>query len=261
MHDTIPHKFRVRQGRNHAKHALLLPEFQVRLKPDQVVKRTGFILAAKLQHSPRPVPGAGVPQPNRLHRAETKRIFPAARHYLNRHAAFVNFRVRSVEPAERRALRSEQFPIKRLILLPVHRAVQIGVVFPPAVTGRSKNVLPVKTFRSDNRSGRVVKSEASAAGRGNFLGKEIGRQRSCGNNAAIRQRRDFFRMDVNQRVGTDFFRHSRGEGIAVDGKSAPGRYPAAAGTRNKKGTKAAHLFFQQACGAFQTLCFQRIGTH
>ena len=66
VHHAVAHELRVAQARNHAEHALLLGEFQIRLKPDEVEKRFFRILRAKLHDGPRAVPGTRVAQADRL---------------------------------------------------------------------------------------------------------------------------------------------------------------------------------------------------
>ena len=207
MHHAVAQKFRIFQRRNHRKNALLLAEFQVGLKANEVVHRPLRILLTQLKHRPRPVPGARITQANRLERAETHRIRPAGSHHLDGHAPLVNATL-FVKRMKLCALGVEQRLIKRFIFRFVHRAVDIVVLPAPAIAGLGKSMIQIDTVRADNRRSRVIKTQALSA-----QGKDIPRKRIGGkrpgrhNRNSLRwDRRHLPMFNLDALMGADFFR-------------------------------------------------------
>ena len=71
VHDAVTDELCVFKSRYHRKNPLLLRKFEVRLKADEIIKRSAFVFLAKLKNSPRSVAGFRVTKADGFHRAET----------------------------------------------------------------------------------------------------------------------------------------------------------------------------------------------
>ena len=83
-------------------------------------------------------------------------------HDFNGHAALVDLRVHHVKIVNGRALRGDKRFIKRIVLLFVHRAVDV-IVVALIVAGGCEAVLHIKAFTRDDRCGGIEKAERTAA--------------------------------------------------------------------------------------------------
>ena len=109
---------------NQTKNSLLLSPAQVGLKTDKVVKRAFGVVLPDLHDGVGTLSRAGIVQPDGTQRAETKRVAPARGDDFDRHAAFEVFRL-PFEIMQRYPFGRDQSLVKRLILLFVHRAVDV----------------------------------------------------------------------------------------------------------------------------------------
>ena len=113
------------QAGNHAEDSLLIGELQVILKSHDVIARLHQIFLAKLDYSIRHTVGARINKPHGAHRSETERVATAACEFLDRQARLEVIRFFEVMNGD--TLGGHHRVIKRVILLRVHRTVQIIV--------------------------------------------------------------------------------------------------------------------------------------
>ena len=135
MHHAVAQKFRVFQRGNHGKHPLLLGEFQIRLKPDQVVRCARNVLLAQLQNGVRAL-SVLIVQPHGLEHAEAQRIPAARRHDLDGHAPLEDLAL--FELVRHRTLGGNERVDERLVLLLIHRAVDVIALALAVTVGRER---------------------------------------------------------------------------------------------------------------------------
>jgi len=257
VHDAIPHKLRVAKRGNHAEHTLLLTEFQIGLKADQIEQPPVAIFPPELNICPRTVTGARIPQSHRFERAKTDGIGTALCHDLDRHTPFVHVRA-AVKIVQRRTLGGDQRRIERFILLLVHRAVEV-IFLPAAFVARGIECFrAINTFGGDDRSCRVKKAEPAAADRPNLFGQcAIGQRPGRKNGKFIfRQPGKLLTANGNHRMPADFFGNQRGKLFPVHGESSSCRNTVLLCGRHQQRTEQLHFRLQQTGGAFGSLRLQ-----
>ena len=148
------------------------------------------------------------------------------------------------------ALGADKRIIERLVFLLAERAVYIVVVTSALIARLGKGSAHVKTVGGDNRCRRVIEAQMPRTDTFNFRGQSVRCQRTCGDNdlAVRRYIGKLLALELNERVGGDFFSHERGKLFSVNRQSA------ACGNRrflcalNAQGTEKLHLCLESACG-------------
>src|SRR4029079_9674073 len=93
MDPAKPGELSLFEARDGAEDSHLLAVLQLGLEPDHVPQRAERIVLAQLDDGVGPAAGARVVEADALHGAVAKRLRPALRHDLDRHAAFEIWRV------------------------------------------------------------------------------------------------------------------------------------------------------------------------
>ena len=206
MHNSVPHKLCVFKSGNHGENPLLLAEFQVGLEPDYVIHGSGGIFLAKLNVRPRAAACVGVDKPHRAQRSVAQGIPSAPRHNLNGHTSLVNLGVGDIEVVQGSALRGNKRVIKRVILVPLHGAVDI-VGFSAVVPRAHKNPVHIHGIRGDNGRNGVEERKSSAEFLPQAFRKSVGGEGTCCNyhNSLGGKLRHLAGDNFNVRVGLNFF--------------------------------------------------------
>ena len=201
-----------------------------------------------------------IAQPDRLHRPVSQRIKAAARHDLDRHAAFKHAAV--VEAVDRRFAGSRQLLPERGVFLLGHRAVYI-IRRPLVVPGGTKRAFHINGIERYDRSNGVIKVQPFAAG----AAKDVLRERVRGEGSAGND--DFtvgnvlrlFRNDLHIGEGADSMRHGAGKALTVHRQRAAGCYAVLIGTAHHDAAEPPQLFFEKSHGICKLVAAQRIGAH
>ena len=252
MHNAVPHKLCVFKSGNHGENPLLLAEFQVGLEPDYVIHGSGGIFLAKLNVRPGAASGVWVDKSHRAQRPITKSVAAAPRHNLHRHTAFINLRVGNVKVVQGRPLRGNKGVIKRVILVPLHRAVDI-VGFSAVVPRAHKYSVHIYGIRGDNGRNRVEERKSSAEFLPQAFRKSVGGERTCCNyhNSLGGKLCHLSGDDFNVRVGLNLLRNIFGEQLPVHRKRASGGNGGSLRRLHGHGAEAAHFLLEQTGGGFK----------
>ena len=121
MHDPIPNKLSMFKARNHAKYAALLSKFEVRLEPNDIIKRTCRVILPKLHHGKRSKACSRIRKANRPQGAKGKRPIPTFCHDLNGHTPLKY--LRCFKGMQLHRFRRDKRVDKRKICILRHRAV------------------------------------------------------------------------------------------------------------------------------------------
>ena len=234
------------------------------LEADDVPQRAQRIVLTQLDDRPRPLAGRRVGQPHRFHRPEARRVAPAFRHNLDRHAPVEIWRA---FPLFIFGLFAREHRIdERLVLRLVEGAVDIILripLIPPRLKPRCGHVDRVEV---DDRSNCVEKGQrVLSRSRRDPFGERPGGQRAGGDDDAPpfgRWRGDESTPHLDQRLGTNRRRHPVGKGIAVDGQRRPGGDARGIGLSEDQRPEAPHLGVDQPDGVvFGIVGAEAVRTH
>src|SRR2546427_6875547 len=135
MNLPVANEFRLFESRNQTKHALLLAEFQMVLKANEVITVGHQILLPELHHCPGLPLGARIAQANRFHRSVAQGVAAAASDLFDRQTSLEVHRL--LEFVKRHRLRRDERVVETIVFLFVEGAVQV-IVSTFAVTRRAK---------------------------------------------------------------------------------------------------------------------------
>ena len=195
MHYTVTDVLGIFKARYHTENALLLTEFQVRLKPYDIEQRAFGIILPELYHCERrfTVARFAVAEADRFHRTVCKRHISAACHRFNGHAALEDFCL--FELVQRRCFRCKQGANEIEILKACHRTVEI--IVPAFIARCAKNLCHVERFERHDRRGGIEEVQAFSEHVLDRFKQGTVRQGTCRDDRrAVRYLRDLFRYDL-----------------------------------------------------------------
>ena len=155
VHHAEAREFGRLKAGNHAEHALLLREGEVGLKADEVVARPMRVLGAQLQRGPRAAAGARVGKPNRLERAEARRICALARYLLDGLAGLEQ--IARLEVTADHTVGGDELGGEALVLVARKRRVEVVAKPRILVTALPKELRQVKRIGHHDGRRRIVK--------------------------------------------------------------------------------------------------------
>jgi len=156
----------------------------MRLEAHQVIHGALLVFLTQLHHCVRLLAHARIDQSHRLERPVAQRIVAAARHDLDRHAALKYRQILlgfAVKFLECRLLCRDKCPIKGVVLLARHGAIDIVCVSLIVAGGEKRNV-HIDAFRIHDGRGSVEKVQSAAAKLvANIVGHGVAGQWARGN--------------------------------------------------------------------------------
>ncbi len=192
--------------RNQGKDPLLLRIREFRLEPDEAVHRPRLVFLAKLDHGKGDVPRSGIPQADRPHGTEEKRLRTPAGENLDGQARFeIAF---LLEFPCRDDARRQQGGKERFVLGLRHREIQVIPGAGPVPVGE-KPLAHVQGRSVHDGGNGVVEVEAHPAEQiANALRDRLGRNRAAGDDddGAVRNRLRLRLEDPDLPSGTDLLR-------------------------------------------------------
>ena len=129
----------------------------MRLEADKVINRAVGVIPPELNNCVVILARSRVTQADGLQRAEAQRLLAAARHDLNRHAAFKHSAV--VKAVDGCLLCRDKLLYERLVLLLVHRAVYI-ISRALVVAGCEKRAVHVDALKRNDGGDGIVKVQS-----------------------------------------------------------------------------------------------------
>ena len=232
----------------------------MRLEADKVIQRTVGIVLPELHHGVGFTPGMRIAQPDRLHRPVSQRIKAAARHDLDRHAAFKHAAV--VKAVNRRFAGGRKLLPESGVFFLGHRAVYI-ICRPLVVPGGTKGAFHINGIERYDRSNGVIKVQPLAAG----AAKDVLRERVRGEGPAgnddftIGNIHRLFLNDLHIGKGADGLGHGAGEALTVHRQRAAGGHAVLVRAAHYDAAEPAQLFFEKSHGICKLIAAQRIGAH
>lgn len=280
MHHPEPDELGLLQTGDHLEHARLLAPFQLGLESDEAVVIASQRVLSELHRGVREAARARIGEADGLHGSEAQRVLAAMRHHLDRQATLEELLF--VEVVNGGGFRGRHRPIKRVVLLFGHRAVEIVAILAARAAARTRRVAsqaPVpargpKDLRHVDRLGeddwtdRIVEVQVMFADKRGDVGRErIRSQRAGGHDhgrpAALsrRQSRHLFAHDRDQRMR----RHARRDGVrkrdAIHGQRRARGHPRRIGGLHDHRAQPPHFFFQQPDGVIQLVAAKRVAAH
>ena len=182
VHHAVSEELGALKAGNHAKHALLLGEREIRLESHQVVRGALRVLGAQLDGGPGAFSGAGVDEAHGLHRAEPDGVMPGARDLLGGLARLEE--LAPLEILEDDALRAHERIDEDIVLVFGEGGIQV-VAAPSLVVARlGKDDVAVDGRRVHDGGRRVEEGQRIAAHQVEHLpGQGRGAERPRGDDA------------------------------------------------------------------------------
>ena len=154
----------------------------------------------------------------------------------------------------------DKLVIKSLVLLLIHRTVEVIVLAASVISRLSEGTGFINTLIRNDRSRRIKKAERTAAKLLDFFGKSIGSKRTCGNdNVALWNIRNLTALKLDERMRLYFFGYHTGKFITVNSECTACRNAAFFCTFNADRTESFHFGFEQSCRRADTLSLERVG--
>ena len=232
----------------------------MRLETDEVIERTVGIVLPELHHGIGLVPRVRIAQSYRLHRPVAQRIKAAARHDLDRHAAFKYAAV--VKAVNRRFAGGRKLLPEGGIFFLGHRAVYI-ICRSLVVPGGAKRAYHINGIERYDRSNGVIEVQPLAAGAAkDVLRERVRGERPAGNDDfTIGNIHRLFRNDLHIVEGADSLRHGAGKSLTVHRQRAAGGHAVLVRAAHYDAAEPAQLFFEKSHGVCKLIAAQRIGAH
>ena len=262
MHHPVTGEFRAVQGRDHPEHPLLLSEFQIGLKTYQIEQGAVGVFHTQLEDRPGPVAGAGIPQPHRLHRAETDGIQPPGGQHLDGHTTLVHPPL-PVERVLGGGFRRHQGGVKGLVFLLVQRTVDVipRSALLPVIAGGTESAGHVHTFGGDDGGRCVEKAQGAAAQLPQGGGQRLRGQRAGGDDRRQRRRQivQTALLHPDEGMGADPVCDIGGKAVPIHGQGSPGGNRADSRSFHTQRAQPPHFLLEQARGAVRPGCLQGVG--
>ena len=260
MHDAVSYELGVFKSRDHGKDAFLFSEKQVRLKADDIVKRTRGVVLSELNDRFRTFFGSRVDKPNRFQRTEKQRVSASSRHNFDGHTALEHFAV--LKTVQNRLFCVYKFVVKRIVFLFRHRAVYI-VGRSLSVTGSKKRFRHIYAVCGNYRRGGIKEMQLFRTEEFGYLCAQcVACQWTRRNNGIVFKvkRRNLFFNDLDIFVFFYGTGDVRRKFFSVNGKCSACGNCVFVCTANNKAVKFFQFLFQQSDCIFQSLRTQRVRT-
>ena len=232
----------------------------MRLETDEVIERTVGIVLPELHHGIGFAPRVRIAQSYRLHWPVAQRIKAAARHDLDRHAAFKYAAV--VKAVDRRFAGSRQLLPERGVFLLGHWAVYIirSSLIIPGGAERAFHIDGIQRY--DRRDGVIeVQPFAAGAAKDVFRERIRGERAACDDDFSVGNIHRLFLNDLHIGKGADGLSHGAGKAFAVHRQRAAGSYAVLIGTAHHDAAEPPQLFFEKPHGVGKLVAAQRVGAH
>ncbi len=259
VHDAVSEELGLAEAGDHAEHAALLGEGEVRLEAHEVVRRRRSAFSGRswtTAHGRCPVRGSvrptGFRGPNRSASRPVRAISSTGWHAANSSSPLEVLRVH--------ALGAEQRVDERLVLVAVHGGVQVVRSPALAVSRGGEDDVAVDRVRVDDRRGRVVEGQALAGqlvrGRASNAGLVSGpvatMHRPAGSCVGLCMRRP------RSAGATRPARSARSEPLAVDREGRSGGHRRLARDSHDDAAQRLELALELARGCGRVVALERV---